>query len=62
MDLQERGLQDEYGARTYLGGIGRTKLYELTGSGELRSVKVGRRRLWPTDALREYVDHLQAAG
>jgi excisionase family DNA binding protein len=32
-------------------GIGRTAAYGLMGRGELRSVKVGRRRLVPADAL-----------
>jgi excisionase family DNA binding protein len=34
-------------------GIGRTKLYELLESGQLRSAKIGSRRLIPVDALRE---------
>ena len=34
-------------------GIGRTAAYDLISSGELRSVKVGRRRLIPADALAE---------
>ncbi len=34
-------------------GIGRTATYDAIGRGELRSVKVGRRRLIPADALAE---------
>lgn len=34
-------------------GIGRTATYEAIGRGELRSIKVGRRRLIPADALAE---------
>ena len=34
-------------------GIGRTAAYDAIGRGELRSVKVGRRRLIPADALAE---------
>ena len=39
-------------------GLGRSKLYELLASGEIRSGKAGRRRLIPVDALREWVDSL----
>lgn len=56
--MSDRALQDETGARYMLGNLGRTKLYELTASGAIRSVKVGRRRMWPTDALREYAASL----
>ena len=34
-------------------GIGRTAVYEAIGRGDLRSVKLGRRRLIPADALAE---------
>ena len=34
-------------------GIGRTKLYELIDSGELRTAKIGNRRLVPVDAIRD---------
>jgi excisionase family DNA binding protein len=37
---------------------GRTKLYEAIATGALRSVKVGRCRLIPADALREYAERL----
>jgi excisionase family DNA binding protein len=32
-------------------GISRAKLYELLGSGQLRSIKVGSRRLIPMSAI-----------
>jgi excisionase family DNA binding protein len=32
-------------------GLSRTTLYELIGVGALRSVKIGRRRLIPVDAI-----------
>ena len=35
--------------------IGRTRVYELLYSGELRSVKIGRLRRIPVDSLREYI-------
>jgi len=37
---------------------GRTHVFELIRSGQLRSVKVGRRRLVPADALKDYVEGL----
>lgn len=40
--------------------VGRTRIYELIESGELRSVKVGRRRLIPEAAIVEYIDRLIA--
>lgn len=45
-------------------GIGRTTLYELIADGRLESVKVGRSRLIPADALERFVDELrqEAAG
>jgi excisionase family DNA binding protein len=43
-------------------GLGRSKLYELLSAGEVRTVKVGRRRLVPADALAEYVARLTADG
>lgn len=40
-------------------GIGRTKTYELIRAGELESVKVGRLRRVPVDALAAYVASLR---
>jgi excisionase family DNA binding protein len=40
--------------------IGRTLMYDLIKSGQVDSVKVGRRRLVPAEALTSYVDHLRA--
>ncbi len=36
-------------------GIGRSATYDLLGKG-LRSVKVGRRRLVPSGAIRDYIE------
>ena len=41
--------------------VGRTRLYQLIGTGELASVRVGSLRRIPTRALRDYVDGLLAA-
>ncbi|ORV86848.1 ethanolamine utilization protein EutA [Mycobacterium interjectum] len=38
--------------------LGRSKVFELLASGELRSVKVGRRRLVSESALCEFIDKL----
>jgi excisionase family DNA binding protein len=38
--------------------LSRSLLYELIRSGQLRSVKAGRRRLVPVTALQEYVESL----
>ena len=41
-------------------GIGRTTVFELMRSGELRSVKIGVSRRIPADAVTEYVAGLGA--
>lgn len=53
-------LLNENETRERLGGIGRTKLYEITSNGSLRSVKIGRRRFWPEDAVVDFVANLEA--
>jgi len=40
-------------------GIGRTTLFALIKSGELESVKIGRRRYVPVAALNDYLDRLR---
>ncbi len=45
-----------------LGGLGRTKVYELISSGELRTVTIGRRRFVPVTAVEEYVARLERQG
>ncbi len=42
-------------AATRVSGIGRTRLYEVMGSGELASCKVGKRRLIMLDDLRAWL-------
>ncbi|HEY9471707.1 MAG TPA: helix-turn-helix domain-containing protein [Propionibacteriaceae bacterium] len=41
--------------------VGRSTAYDLIRSGQLRSVKIGRRRLVPRDALDSFIDKLQDA-
>ena len=41
--------------------LSRSITYELIRSGQLRTVKVGARRLVPVEAVREYVASLEAS-
>ncbi|MEO7018335.1 MAG: helix-turn-helix domain-containing protein [Leifsonia sp.] len=45
-------------AQEQLGGIGRTKIYELMNTGQLKTVKIGRRTFVAQSALAEYVSRL----
>lgn len=47
---------------THLAGLGRTKLYEALGSGELASLKVGNRRLILVDDLRAWLAQHKQGG
>jgi excisionase family DNA binding protein len=40
--------------------VGRSTVFALIASGELRSVKVGARRLVPESALVEFIEHLES--
>ena len=40
--------------------IGRSKVYELIGTGELASVRIGTSRRIPADALAEFVQELRS--
>jgi excisionase family DNA binding protein len=40
-------------------GIGRSKAWELIATGELPTVRIGRRRLVPMSALEKYVHGLE---
>lgn len=42
--------------------IGRTRLYELIGSGEIQAIKLGRRTLVRTNSLRDFIDNLPRLG
>ena len=43
------------GARKAL-GIGSTKLYELIGNGQLKTIKIGRRTLVKVDSIKDLVE------
>ena len=40
-------------------GVGRTTIFELIAKGQLESVKIGRRRIIPADALQRLLDELR---
>ena len=42
--------------------IRRSAVFSLIGSGELRSIKLGKRRLVSESALREFIERLDAPG
>jgi excisionase family DNA binding protein len=42
--------------------VGRTTIYALIASGELKSVKIGRSRRIPASALEDYINKLTADG
>lgn len=41
-------------------GVGRTTIFGLVATGDLRTVKIGRRRLVPIEAINELVERLSA--
>lgn len=55
-------LHGEKAARLRLGGIVRSLFWELIRAGELRSVKIGKRRLVPEQAICEYIAQLERQG
>lgn len=52
-------LNDIEGTQRKLGGLGRTRIFDLMRTGELKSVKIGRRRFVPDSAIQEYIDQLK---
>ncbi|MDO3110284.1 hypothetical protein [Mycobacteroides abscessus] len=44
-----------------LGSIGRSTVFHLWASGELRSVKIGKRRFSTDRQVSEYIDRLESA-
>ncbi|MBF6062489.1 helix-turn-helix domain-containing protein [Nocardia terpenica] len=43
-------------------GVGRSTVFELIRTGELVSVKVGRRRLVSEQAIADYIDRITSGG
>lgn len=52
--MAERLLDEQEGRRA-LGGLGRTKYFELLRTRQLRSVKIGRRRMVPASEIDAYI-------
>jgi hypothetical protein len=44
-----------------LSGLGRTRVYELIGAGELDSITIGKRRLVVIESYRELIERQRAA-
>lgn len=43
-----------------LGGVSRAKIFSLWGSGELKSVKIGKRRFSTDRQVTEFIERLEA--
>lgn len=59
--IPERRLYPLKEAAEQLGGITERMLWTLVMRGDIRSVKVGRRRMIPASALDQYVSELEEA-
>jgi hypothetical protein len=53
-------LNDVEATGVKLGGLGRTRVFDLIASGQLASVKIGRRRFVPDSAIAAYIERLKA--
>jgi excisionase family DNA binding protein len=51
-----RRLLNEAQTREQLGGISRSKLYDLIGKGEMMSVRIGTRRLFEQSAIDAFIE------
>ena len=61
-DLDRLRLAVSPGEAARISGLGRTTLYEAIGSGALRSLKIGKRRLITIEALREWLMAAEQVG
>ena len=53
LPLQDRGFSVEQAAEVI--GVSRATIFELIGSGQLGSIKIGRRRVIPGVAIHEFI-------
>jgi len=58
----DRRLASIPGTTEILGGISRSRVYELLAAGELEAVKIGSRRLVVVASIDAYVERLRADG
>jgi excisionase family DNA binding protein len=42
--------------------LGRSKVFELMANGQIRSVRIGRRRLIPESAIVQFIQNLETTG
>ena len=61
-DLDRLRLAVSPGEAARISGLGRTTLYEAIGSGALRSLKIGKRRLITIEALKEWLAAAEQVG
>ena len=54
-------LYDIEGTQSRLGGLGRTRVFELIRTGELANVKIDRRRFVPESAIQAYIESLKVS-
>ena len=54
-------LNDVEATGVKLGGLGRTRVFDLIASKQLASVKIGRRRFVPDSAIAAYIERLKAS-
>lgn len=52
-------LLNEVGARAYLGGMSRDKLYKLVRTGEIKAIHIGRSLRFSVQDLTDYVVRLR---
>ncbi len=60
--VSDRIITAPIGEFCQLSGLGRTRVYELIGTGELDSITIGKRRLIIIELYRKLIERQRAAG
>jgi hypothetical protein len=60
--LRDRIITAPIGEFCVLSGLGRTRVYELIGTGDLDSITIGKRRLVIIESYRRLIDRQRVAG